>query len=83
MSSRRKATDTSLFRPKEEIEKDASRTSGDMSPETPTDSRPVKRASFDVYADQVERLGVLKYTKNQKISDMVREALDEWLAKQS
>lgn len=49
---------------------------------SPGEERPVKRASFDVYADQVERLGVLKYTRNQKISDMVREALDEWLSKQ-
>lgn len=80
MSSRRKATDTSLFRPKEEIEQEASTPIRDMSP---GGQRPVKRASFDVYADQVERLGVLKYTKNQKISDMVREALDEWLTKQS
>lgn len=83
MSSRRKGLDTSLFGVKDTAEQEDPVARRDMSPETPTDTRPVKRASFDVYADQVERLGVLKYTKNQKISDMVREALDEWLSKQA
>lgn len=79
MSSRRKAVDTSLFRPKEEIEQEEQQrsTSRDMS----SDTRAVKRASFDVYADQIERLGILKYKSKQRMSDMVRDALDEYLAR--
>ena len=50
----------------------------DMSPEG---ERPVKRASFDIYEDQLNRLGQLKYTRGEKISDMVRHALEEYLAK--
>lgn len=50
----------------------------DMSPE---EARPVKRASFDIYEDQLNRLGRLKYTRGEKISDMVRHALEEYLAK--
>ncbi len=91
MSSRRKdlnagAATGGLFRPREEIEQEQDReprqgpvlsTSRDVSPT----ERRVKRASFDIYEDQIERLGTLKYRSRTKISDMVREALDEYLTR--
>jgi hypothetical protein len=79
-SSRRKAVDTSLFRPKEEIDKDNEilPIDADMSLYAPR-----KRASFDIRPDQVSSLGQLKYKTGKKISDLVVEALDDLLAKYS
>lgn len=86
MNSRRKPVDTSLFAKtsREEtssspVQHDSASVSsfGDMSSE----DRRVKRASFDIYEDQIERLGMLKYRTRTKISDLVREALDDYLAK--
>lgn len=74
----RKGLDTTLFRPRSEILQEELTTSGDM---TPAESRPVKRASFDIYEDQLKRLGLLKYTRGEKISDMVKDALEEYLVK--
>ena len=64
----RKGLNPTLVRPKRELMADA-------------DPRKVKRASFDIYADQLERLGILTYTGGGTISDLVKEALDAYLSK--
>ena len=74
----RKSLDTTLFRPKSEIMAEDVVSSGDMTPE---ESRAVKRASFDIYEDQLSRLGQLKYQRGEKISDMVKDAIEEYLSK--
>lgn len=78
MSSRKTKLDTSLFRPREEIEQDLQPvvdSSGDMTPDVR------KRASFDIRPDQIQALGTLKYKTGKKISDLVVEALDDLIQK--
>jgi len=77
-SGRRKAVDTSLFRPKEDREDAPATALVDMSPASETRT---KRASFDLREDQIKALGVLKYSTGKKISDLAQEAIDDLLAK--
>jgi hypothetical protein len=81
MSSRRKPTDTSLFRTKEDIEQEDSAPTRDMSPRV-ADRGPTKRVSFDLYVEQWDafddiRSG-LKHERESrpKVSELAQEAFD-------
>lgn len=88
MSSKRKPVDTSLFRPREETEQEQTHSNDrDMSP-TPesTAERREKRASFDLYEDQIYAMQELKVRlarqgKKVRMSDLAREAVDLLLDK--
>lgn len=79
----KKSLDTSLFRSREEVDQEQEKTtnSRDMSREA---DRREKRASFDLYEDQIARLGSLKYRlaehgEKRRISDMVKDAVEAYL----
>ena len=79
----KKSLDTSLFRPREEVDQEQEKTS-DSRDMSPTRERREKRASFDLYADQISRLGQLKYKlaeqgEKRRISDMVKDAVEAYL----
>jgi hypothetical protein len=81
MSSRKQGLNTALFRPKDEIdhEQGQMQSTGDM---TPAPERRYKRASFDLYEDQLVALSEIR-TKlwretgvRPKVSELAREAFD-------